>query len=339
MGAQSSRRGVEATRGTCVEARNARGRVRETIHEREPHVNHRPSEHKAARTSGGARLVAFALALVVALGAPMSAMADTVTTQIGNLANGADYKVRLAAAIGLTGSGDQRGVAPMTKALSDADKNVRAAAATGLGKLVTAATKAADKTKALTELDRIAKSDPSSTVKSAATKAAAAIRALSGAASAAVAKNGIYIDLKSVALGTGVTAPATLLARMVKTGTKSISKQKVMSSGVMTSWPGGAPSAKDLTANGVDGFQVTGTLVTLSTKVTGSAASVKCELKLVLATFPAASMFGFLNSSATVSAANTPDDIALAGEDCTDAVIDGLIGKIMSTIKTRTGKP
>lgn len=302
-------------------------------------VLHRGPSRQFAQPGRGARLLAFALALAFALGLPAPAMADTVTTMITNLEKGADYKVRLAAAIGLTGQGDQRGVAPMTKALSDADKNVRAAAATGLGKLVTAATKAADKTKALSELDRLAAKDPSSTVKDAAKKAAAAIRALGGASSSAIAKNGIYIDVQAIAAGAGVTAPGSLLTRMAKTATKGITKQKVMTSGVMTSWPSGTPSAKDLSSNGIDGFQVTGTLVTLSTKTAGASATVKCEVKLVLATFPAASMFGFLNSSATVSAANTADDIALAGEDCTDAVIDGLIGKIMGTIKTRTGKP
>lgn len=292
----------------------------------------------AARSSRS--VVALAVASALLCGSVPAALAgDQVPTMIGNLEKGADYKVRLSAAIGLTNQADQRAVAPMTKALSDADKNVRAAAASGLGKLVTAATKAADKAKALTELDRVAKGDPSSTVKSAAAKAAAAIRALGAAGTTAVSKGGIFVDVKPVAAAAGVGS-ATLTARMARTAKKAVDKQKVMTSAVVTTWPGGAaPSAATLTANNVDGFQITGTLVSLTTTTSGSSATVKCEVKLVLATYPAASMFGFLNSNASVGAMNTPDDIALAGEDCTDAVIDGLVVKVMQTIKTRTGKP
>jgi hypothetical protein len=292
----------------------------------------------AARSSRSAVALAVAAALLCG-SAPVALAGDQVPTMIGNLEKGSDYKVRLSAAIGLTNQADQRAVVPMTKALSDADKNVRAAAASGLGKLVTAATKAADKAKALVELDRVAKGDASSSVKTAAAKAAAAIRALGAAGTTAVSTGGIFIDLKSFAAGAGTGSPA-LLARMGRTAKKSVDKQRVMTSGVMSAWPGGkVPTAKDLSAASVDGFQVTGTLVSLTTATSGAAATVKCEVKLVIATYPAASMFGFLNSNASVSAANTADDIALAGEDCTDAVIEGLMVKVLQTIKTRTGKP
>jgi hypothetical protein len=277
----------------------------------------------AARSSRSAVALAVAAALLCG-SAPVALAGDQVPTMIGNLEKGSDYKVRLSAAIGLTNQADQRAVVPMTKALSDADKNVRAAAASGLGKLVTAAT---------------AKGDASSSVKTAAAKAAAAIRALGAAGTTAVSTGGIFIDLKSFAAGAGTGSPA-LLARMGRTAKKSVDKQRVMTSGVMSAWPGGkAPTAKDLSAASVDGFQVTGTLVSLTTATSGAAATVKCEVKLVIATYPAASMFGFLNSNASVSAANTADDIALAGEDCTDAVIEGLMVKVLQTIKTRTGKP
>ena len=57
------------------------------------------------------------------------------------LRGGSDYKVRLSAAIGLGNQKDSRAITPLVTALEkDGDKNVRAAAAASLGKIINAKT-------------------------------------------------------------------------------------------------------------------------------------------------------------------------------------------------------
>ena len=74
-----------------------------------------------------AALAILAFAFVVC--ASRIAAADNVDTLITQLQTGSDYKVRLAAALGLTTQQDSRGIPALIAALADEDKNVRAAAA------------------------------------------------------------------------------------------------------------------------------------------------------------------------------------------------------------------
>ncbi|MEZ4368531.1 MAG: HEAT repeat domain-containing protein [Kofleriaceae bacterium] len=277
-----------------------------------------------------------ALATVMLVGGTAWA---NVPQLIKDLEQGSDFKIRLSAAIGLTNQNDQRGVEPMIKALGDSNQNVRAAAAAGLGKLVNASTTKALQKKALAALKKAADSDSSSVVKKAATKSAADIGVIGGGGAGAIVAGGIYIDVQPVALGAGVTASgvATL---MQKTITKALAKQKKMQTTVMTSWPGGKPTAADLKKNSVDGFQVTATLTSLSVKSGGGNATVACKVKLIVATYPAASMFAFVDGGASVMGADTPKEIDLSSEDCAIAVAESLIdSKVVPTLKTRTGKP
>src|SRR5262245_5660752 len=78
----------------------------------------------------------FAVALLAMMVCARVARADGVTTLIKQLGD-SSARIRLAAAVNLAKSGDERGILPLAKTLlNDSDKNVRGAAAVGLGKLI-----------------------------------------------------------------------------------------------------------------------------------------------------------------------------------------------------------
>ena len=87
------------------------------------------------------RMAAIAAVLLILFRTQL-AYADAVDSLIDQLEDSSD-KVRLSAALNLTKLGDAKAILPLAKALgNDSDKNVRSAAAVGLGKLITASTKA-----------------------------------------------------------------------------------------------------------------------------------------------------------------------------------------------------
>src|SRR5262245_60205238 len=121
-----------------------------------------------------ARLLAMlALVLTITRG---TARADSVDELIKQLENDDSDKVRLSAALNLAKLGDQKAILALAKAVNtDSDKNVRGAAAAGLGKLVTDKTKPSFKSLAISSLKKAAADDESDFVKTQASKALAAI--------------------------------------------------------------------------------------------------------------------------------------------------------------------
>src|SRR5262245_61477919 len=130
-----------------------------------------------SRMSVLARVAVLAAFFLLAVPAPR-AHADKVSDFISQLKNGED-KIRLSAALSLSKLGDQRAVQPLIDALKDSDRNVRGAAANGLGKIVTEKTDAKLRTTAQTALEGAAKNDSSSIVKKNAKQAAEAIAKIS----------------------------------------------------------------------------------------------------------------------------------------------------------------
>jgi hypothetical protein len=274
-------------------------------------------------------LIALAL---VAMARP--ARADNVDTLIGQLARGADYKVRLSAALSLAKLGDARAISAFVKALgSDSDKTVRGAAAVGLAKLVDGATEKRLRTQAIAALDKAAKGDADPFVKKQAQKALLALRDVDDTTQ--ITAGGIFVDLgpmSAKAQGSDV-----LKAVMRKTVSATFGKR---ANGMMLAWPGGGtPSKGQLDAKKVTAYHVDGTLTELSVKEKGAMATVSCKISMLIATYPDKSMFGFLNGGASVQGSSSPGDIALAKEDCVVAVVEDLVTKkIIPTIQTRSGQ-
>ena len=124
-----------------------------------------------------------------------------------------------------------------------------------------------------------------------------------------------------------------LRSLMVKTAEKTFAWA---ARSMQLTWPGGAPSQKELAAKQVAGFYVDGTLNTLDIKTSGSGATISCKVSMLLADYPNKSVFGFLNGGASVTASSSASDQALASEDCVMAVIENLIAnKIVPTIKAK----
>jgi len=253
-------------------------------------------------------------------------------------------KVRLSAALNLTKLGDAKAILPLTKALTnDDDKNVRSAAAVGLGKLVTPTTKANIKKLAVSALQKAAASDASEFVKAQAEKALKTIGAT--ATTPATPTNtggggaGIYVNIGPMSSKTGnSTADPKMRALMVKIASKTMGRS---ASHMATTWPGGsAPTKAQLAQKRTDGFYVDGTLNDLKVTTSGSSTTVSCKVSMLLASYPDKSVFGFLNGGAKVQGSSSQRDIDLGMEDCVSAVVEDLIAKkIVPTICTKATCP
>jgi HEAT repeats len=233
--------------------------------------------------------------------------------------------VRLSAALNLTKLGDRRAIGAFIAALGDPDKTVRGVVAAGLGKLVTAATPADLKKRALTALRQTASSDANAFVRKQAQKAYDKLKSLVGPA-VSVASGATYVQIGQMSAEAGMAAE--LLALMRQTAQKTF-RQRAPT--MLIDWPGGgSPSAKNIAERQLKAYFVDGTVNTIASK--GSA--LECKVSMLLATFPAKSMFGFLKGGAMVDGGGDAD---LAAQDCVIAVVEDLIArKIIPTIEART---
>jgi hypothetical protein len=276
---------------------------------------------------------AAALLLVLLLARP--ALADSLDTLIKQLGDSSE-KIRLAAALNISKSGDERGILPLAKTLlNDSDKNVRGAAAVSLGKLLKANPSSKYKSLAMANLKTAAANDASDFVK---TQAKNALDSVGGGGSGTTTQpsgggGGIYVMVGPMSSKTTSSKNDKLRALMVKTASKTLTK---VAPNMSQTWSGGTPSKADLAKKGVSGFYVDGTLNTLDIKTSGGGATISCKVSMLLADFPDKSVFGFLNGGASVTASSSKTDQDLASEDCVSAVIENLItSKIVPTIKSK----
>jgi hypothetical protein len=261
------------------------------------------------------------------------AHADNVDTLIKQLSDSSE-KVRLAAALNLAKAGDERAIYPLAKAVTgDDDKDVRAAAAVGLGKLIPNFPKNNRKGIALANLKAAAGNDSSSFVKQQAQKALDTINGGGSSPTTSGGAGGIYVNIGPMSAKTTSAINTKLRALMVKTAEKTMAKSAPTMS---LTWSGGTPTKSSLAARGVSGFYVDGTLNSLDIKTSGGGATISCKVSMLLADFPDKSVFGFLNGGASVTASSSQTDQNLAAEDCVTAVIENLIAnKIVPTIKSK----
>ncbi len=280
-----------------------------------------------------ARIATLVVALMLLVRVAHADGVDTLIKQLGDSSS----KVRLAATLNLAKAEDDRAILPLAKTVvNDGDRDVRAAAAVALGKLVTSSTKSSVKNLAVANLKTAAANDSSGLVKQQAQKALDTITGGGGTTTqptTSSGKGGIYVNIGPMSSKTTSSKNDKLRALMVKTAEKTLGK---VASTMQISWPGGAPSKSTLSQKGVAGFYVDGTLNTLDVKVSGSGATISCKVSMLLADFPDKSVFGFLNGGASVTASSSKTDQDLASEDCVTAVIENLIAnKIVPTIKSK----
>jgi hypothetical protein len=288
------------------------------------------------RTAGGRVATIAAVVVVLAVAIVPPAFADSFEDLVQQLRNDSSEKVRLSAALNLARLGNPRAIpALVASMLQDNDRNVRGAAAVGLGRLVTDKTPGKvrrDATEALSQV--LGDPNESDFVKSQAEKS---LKAIGGASAPTPSPGGgsIYVNIGPMSSKTGGD-DERLRMLMAKVATKTMARA---GSRMTTSWPGSAtPSKAMLDAKSALGFYVDGTLNELKVKESGSSATVSCKISMLLASYPDKSIFGMLNGGASVQASSSARDVGLAREDCVSAVIEDLIAKkIVPTINTKAG--
>jgi len=286
--------------------------------------------HRATLTT-----IAGVLALVVLLLARV-AHADNVDTLIGQLEDSSD-KVRLSAALNLTKLGDTKAILGLIKRLdsnNESAKNVRSAAAVGLGALVGEKVKGSQRELAIKALRAAQENDPSEFVKAQAEKALEKIGATGGAAPTGTGGS-IYVNVGPMSSKTGGANDTKFREMMVKVSAKTLTR---VAANMQQTWSGGVPTKAQLAAKGFQGFYVDGTLNEVKIEKAGNTATISCKVSMLLASFPERSVFGFLNGGAKVQGSTSQRDIDLGSEDCVSAVIEDLIAKkIVPTIKSKVG--
>jgi hypothetical protein len=277
---------------------------------------------RAARRSGRWLLWPTSLALFAVLLWSASARADQVDRLIAQLESSDDYKV-----LNLTKIGDRRAIPPFIKALRDGDKTVRGVAAAGLGKLVTSSTPSEQRKRALSALRQTASGDDNAFVRKQAQKAYDTLVNLTGPA-VAVSAGAVYVNIGSMAAQ--VKNSGELVALMRQTAQKTFRSQ---APAMVIDWPGGgAPTARAIKDRRLQAFFVDGTVNAVST----ARGVVECKVSMLLATYPAKSMFGFLKGGAKVEGGGSGEGADLAAQDCVVAVVEDLIArKIIPTIQAR----
>jgi len=255
------------------------------------------------------------------------AQADQVDRLVGQLESSSDYKVRLSAALNLAKIGDRRAIPVFIVALGDVDKTVRGVAAAGLGKLVNSATPAELRDRTLAALRRSASGDSNPFVRKQAQKAYDTLKGLAGAG-AQVALGATYVQVGAMSAEAGNKGELKGLMRQTVLQTL-----RQRASRMVVDWPGGgAPSARNIRDRKLNAFFLDGTVNAINV----SGGTVECKVSMLLATYPAKSMFGFLKGGAKVEG-GSGGDADLAAQDCVVAVVEDLITrKIIPTIEART---
>jgi hypothetical protein len=284
------------------------------------------------------RIAARVLALVVLLVTSV-AHADNVDTLIGQLEDSSD-KVRLSAALNLTKLGDPRAILGLVKRLdsnNESSKNVRSAAAVGLGTLINEKVKGSQRELAIKALRKAQSDDPSEFVKVQSEKALEKIGAAGGGAPTTPGGGAIYVNVGPMSSKTGGANDAKFRTMMVNVSTKTLTR---VAASMQQTWAGGgAPTKQQLASKGFSGFYVDGTLNEVKIEKAGNTATISCKVSMLLASFPEKSVFGFLNGGAKVQGSTSQRDIDLGSEDCVSAVIEDLIAKkIVPTIKSKVGQ-
>jgi hypothetical protein len=291
------------------------------------------TRHRATTTA--VRVLAL---VVLLLTRTAYAQSSNVQTLINQLEDSSD-KVRLSAALNLTKLGDPAAILALIKRLdsnNESSKNVRSAAAVGLGSLVGEKVKGSQRDLAIKALRNAQSNDPSEFVKVQAEKALEKIGAAGGSAPTSGGSS-VYVNIGPMSSKTG-SNDVKFRTMMVSVSQKTLSR---VASSMAQTWPGGgSPSKQALAAKGFSGFYVDGTLNELKIDKSGTTATISCKVSMLLASFPDKSVFGFLNGGAKVQGSTSQRDIDLGSEDCVSAVIEDLIAKkIVPTIKSKVGTP
>lgn len=282
--------------------------------------------------------VLFALVLVAVATVSTSAHADGVSNNVSQLTNkGSVYKIRLASALALSKSKDARAVIALADALThDADDTIRRVAALALEKMVDGSTAVDAATLAFAALDQAASIDTDPRVRETAAKTAkvlAAFRKPSGPAVATKPTAGkatkgpdVFVQIDQV------IDPSKKLTGDTGTRVTNIVKKGVERTGYATAWPGGPPTAAQLTDAKSRGFIVASTVKKIEITKASSQTQVACTVSIRISPWNGkdggerweANKAATAGGSAKAMTGNNAREVSGGIRDCLEAVAEDI---------------
>jgi HEAT repeat protein len=216
-------------------------------------------------------LIALAIAMVTSLAAAPPALADAVEDNIDELEGDGSYKVRVAAAVALAKTPDDRAVLALSRALrGDRDAAVRRAAALALKKVVTASTRKKVAADALAALRGAAK-DKDKKVRKAAEKTLDALEAILATKAPKVFVNiDPPVDRTKKAGADAVSALARAVRAEVTRGSKEYAVE----------WPGDLPTGDELDQYGTQAFIVAASVSKLTMTTRNGRVEIACTIEI-----------------------------------------------------------
>jgi hypothetical protein len=82
-------------------------------------------------------------------------------------------------------------------------------------------------------------------------------------------------------------------------------------------------------------FYIDGAVTTLSTETNGRRTTVRCHVKLQVATYPEKSMFAFPSGNAKAEGGSSDKDIQYSAASCVEAVVEDLTAKAIEAMKNK----
>lgn len=303
------------------------------------------------RTAGLVLLSALVIALVIASGAPSTSAQDR-STVIRVLRESRDFRARVRAALALGSSADPAMAGPLAGALSDREAAVRAAAASGLGRLGNA--------EALPSLER-ALSDTSREVRDAAQRSIRAIRATTPAVAATPRASAPHASLRMpsiavlpserdvdwgrvqyvVVVGALQNRSGFDTDRLSSMFSREVQRHLVVLRGVATLADGtpNAAAEREITRRRLPRMRLEGSVNRVQRQAQGREVHVRCEVSLMLMDEPGRNIRAALNGAATgsepASGARAAQEARLAGRALEGAVRSAMSGAARAITSTR----
>lgn len=245
-----------------------------------------------------------------------------VPTVCRTLAEDANFKVRVQAALVLGKLGDVAGSPCLTRALSDQNRAVRAMAAQALGQLGDVANAEA--------LQMLATRDPDPFVREQAMKALDMVSRPGGAAGAGRAQGGggrARIFLSFGPFSGGVKSAVGEGIRIVHdTLQAELAKLPIVS---LTAIPGAKP--------GSPAFWIDGNINRLDDVASGSSVEVACGVKVMVAAWPSKKIISWTSAEASVQSGSRQRDRDNARKDCLEATANQLAEDLAKFLKAQGG--
>ena len=258
-----------------------------------------------------------------------AAAADPIDTSVREMQS-KSQKVRLAATLALSKSKDARAVLAVSGALTnDDDPTIRRVSALALEKMIDDGTAEDARALAFDALDRAARSDRDAKVKSTAAATARALDAYRKTSKSAAKGPSVFVNIDS-ATDQSRKAPKDAPDRVIKIVRRSVEK-----TGYATSWPGGLPTSKELSANKSQAYIVAANVSKIDVTKGARQTTIACTVAIRVAPWSGkdggekweANKAASASGSAKAMTGNSDRDVMNGMRDCLEAVAEDVTNR------------